>query len=110
MPNGSGVSDKTARAAEKCEKERRRYQFRLDYLKQEREEALQEFKIVDTAIKTLSIRERTVLTLHYRKHMSISNVAGAMHYSVDGMKSIIRRAKEKLKKIIQFEKMHTFAP
>jgi len=102
LPRGSDLSDKTAKAAERYDLEKSKVSFRLEYLQEEKKSILLEFRVIDAAVKQLSVLEQSVLSMRYRKGLSFPRIADRLHRSEEGITSIEKRARKKLKKIIIF--------
>lgn len=106
MPRGSDISDKTARAAERYSKQLARTSDKLSKLRKDRADAIEAFNLIDGLIKRLTIREQSILSMRYKRGMGFQEIAARIPYSIDGVESIERRARKKMRKaIVLDEKM-----
>jgi len=105
MPGGGGLSDPTARAAERLAYLKDRYQEMVDILTAEIDDEIQFSRAMDEAMLVLTVQERRIVELRYRNGWSFARIARVTSYSERQVQRHDENAVKAMGKSITVQKM-----
>lgn len=108
MPHGTGISDRTAKAAEKLERLEQLYNEFIEYVTQKIDDELRFQLAMNEAIHSLPAKQVWVIELRYKSEYSYERIARKTHYSVENVKVLDAKACDRLMTLITIEKDYTF--
>ena len=103
MPFGGGTGDPTARAAEKILQLQEIYAERIDEMVEDIRRRKDIARKVELAMEGLSVFERAVIDHKYERQQKDFEIARDLSYSEEGIKSVEKRAVDKIRRRIAAE-------
>lgn len=103
MPFGGGTGDPTSRAAEKIIELQEIYAERIDEMVDDIRRRQDKARKVDLAMEGLSVFERAVIDHKYERQQKDFEIAKDLNYSEDGIRSVEKRAVDKIRRNIAAE-------
>lgn len=104
MPNGSAVSDKVSRMAERYEEKKARLEEDIAYYREKLETETEIFELVDALVERMTITKQRVLRLRYVEGRKYQEIANILRYEKRSVEDIEARAVDILKWAIYTKK------